>query len=74
MYLQLTGGESKSMSVPLQSFSFRWNPQVACLFGQSGTIHILSEAELALPDEIEVQFVVLTLYISITTLLTLVVG
>ena len=42
VYLQPTGGESKSLTIPSQSSSFKWTPQqVARLSGQSGTIYNL---------------------------------
>ena len=53
MILQPTGGGS---TIPSQSSSFKWIPQqVARLSGQSGTIYILAQSELTLPDDIEVS-------------------
>ena len=53
VYLQPTGGGSKSLVVPPQSSSFKWNPQqVAKLGGQTGLIYILAQAELSLPSEV----------------------
>ena len=53
VYLQSTGGGSKSMIIPPQSSSFKWTPQqVAKLGGQSGLIYILAQAELSLPSDL----------------------
>ena len=55
LYLQPTGGGSKSLTVPSQSSSFTWTAQqVARLGGQSGTIYILAQSTLNIPDYIEV--------------------
>lgn len=57
LYLQPTGGGSKSLTIPSQSSSFRWIPQqVARLSGQTNMIYILAQSELALPDNVEVGF------------------
>ena len=50
-YLQSTGGGTKSLTVPVQSASFKWTPlQVSRLSGQSGTVFILAQDELDLKD------------------------
>ena len=47
LYLQSTGGDCKSLTIPSQSASFQWTPQqVACLGGQTGTIYILAEDDM----------------------------
>lgn len=54
LYLQGTGGGSKSLIVPSQSSSFKWTPQqVARLSGQSGTIYILAQADLYELDDLD---------------------
>ena len=46
-YLQCTGGGSKSLTIPSQSTSFKWTPQlVAHLLSESGTIYILAQDDL----------------------------
>ena len=51
LYLQATGGGSRSLSVPSVSASFQWTAQqVAKLGNQRNTIYILAEGELNLPD------------------------
>ena len=65
LYLQPTGGGSKSLTVPSQSSSFKWVPQqVARLSGQSGTMYILEQAELIPEEGIEVR---ITLTVSVYT-------
>lgn len=57
LYLQATGGGSKSLTIPSQSSSFKWTPQqVARLSTQSGTMYILAKAALDVDigDEIKV--------------------
>jgi hypothetical protein len=45
VYLQSSGGGSKSLTTPSQSSSFKWTPQqVARLSGQSGTTYILAKS------------------------------
>ena len=51
-YLQAAGSGTKALTVPAQSPSFKWTPQqVSRLSGQSGTIYILAQDELALKDD-----------------------
>ena len=47
VYLQPTGGGSKSLTVPSQSSSFKWVPQeVSRLSGQTGMIYVLRRVRL----------------------------
>ena len=48
LYLQATGGGSKSLTIPSQSDSFQWTPQQVArrLAGQSGTIYILAHDDM----------------------------
>ena len=52
LYFQAAGGGTKALTVPAQSPSFKWTPQqVSRLSGQSGTIYILAQDDLALKDD-----------------------
>jgi len=52
LYLQSTGGGSKTLTIPSQSTSFKWTPQqVARLSGHSGTIYILAQDDLYEVDD-----------------------
>lgn len=52
LYLQSTGGGSKTLTIPSQSASFKWTPQqVARLSCQSGTIYILAQDDLYQVDD-----------------------
>ena len=51
LYLQPTGGGSRSLTIPSQSLFFKWIPQqVARLSGQTGVIYILAQSDLATSD------------------------
>ena len=59
VYLQSTGGGSKSLSIPSQSSSFKWTPQqVARLSVQSSIIYILAQDELNICDEVQVSIII----------------
>jgi len=67
LYLQSTGGGSKTLTIPSQSSSFKWTPQqVAHLSGHSGTIYILAQEDLYEIDDAEVDEVMLIYIICIS--------
>ena len=51
VYLQSTGGGSKTLTIPSQSASFRWTPQQVARSSQSGTIFILAQDDLYHVDD-----------------------
>ena len=62
VYLQSTGGGSKTLTIPSQSSSFKWTPQQVARSSQSGTIYILAQDDLYHVDDDRADEVLYRLY------------